>query len=81
MGSGVSAGAFFVRFDSTYKYSDANSGEQAFVDMEGQLDLPTNEVVGNIAALWVRHIVTVKFRKRLVVNVLEVSVPCGTASA
>lgn len=48
----ISAGVFFVRFDSTYKYSDANSGDQAFVDMEGQLDLPTTEVVGNFNALW-----------------------------
>ena len=48
----ISAGAFFVRFDSTYKYSDANSSDQAFVDMEGQFDLPSSEVVGSINALW-----------------------------
>jgi len=48
----ISAGVFFVRFDSTYKYSVAGSADQAFVDMEGQLDLPTSEVVGNINALW-----------------------------
>ena len=48
----ISAGAFFVRFDSTYKYSDAGSSDQGFVDMEGQLDLPTSEVVGNINVLW-----------------------------
>ena len=48
----ISAGVFFVRFDSTYKYSDAGSSDQAFVDLEGQFGLPTNEVVGNIAALW-----------------------------
>ena len=48
----ISAGVFLVRFDSTYKYSDAVSGEQAFVDMEGQLELPRTEVVGHINALW-----------------------------
>ena len=48
----VSAGAFFVRFDSTYKYNDATSSAQGFIDMEGQLDLPTSEVVGNFNALW-----------------------------
>ncbi len=48
----ISAGVFLVRFDSTYKYSDAESGRQAFVDLEGQLDLSPSEVVGNIAVLW-----------------------------
>jgi hypothetical protein len=48
----ISAGVFLVRFDSTYKYSDAGSLDQAFVDFEGQLDLPSTEVVGNINALW-----------------------------
>jgi hypothetical protein len=48
----ISAGVFLVRFDSTYKYTDATSSEQGFVDMEGQLDLPTSEVVGNFTALW-----------------------------
>lgn len=48
----VSAGAFLVRFDSAYKYTNATYNVQAFVDLEGQLDLPTSEVVGNISALW-----------------------------
>jgi hypothetical protein len=48
----ISGGVFFVRFDSTYKYTDSSSSDQAFVDMEGQFDLPTSEVVGNINALW-----------------------------
>jgi len=48
----ISAGVFLVRFDSTYKYSDVGSNMQAFVDLEGQLDLPRSEVVGNVSALW-----------------------------
>ncbi len=48
----ISAGVFLVRFDSTYKYTDTESNDQAFVDMEGQLDLPTTEIVGNLNALW-----------------------------
>ncbi len=48
----VSAGGFLVRFDSTYKYSDTASSDQAFIDMEGQFDLPTSEVVGNFNAMW-----------------------------
>ena len=48
----ISAGVFLVRFDSTYKYSDAMSSAQAFVDLEGQLNLPQSAVVGNISALW-----------------------------
>ena len=48
----IAAGVFLVRFDSTYKYSDAASSEQAFVDLEGQLELPSSEVVGSINALW-----------------------------
>jgi hypothetical protein len=46
------AGVFLVRFDSTYKYYDSTSSDQAFIDMEGQLDLPTSELVGNFNALW-----------------------------
>ena len=48
----VTAGVFLVRFDSTYKYSDVGSTDQAFFDLEGQFDLPTSEVVGNFNALW-----------------------------
>ena len=48
----IAAGVFLVRFDSTYKFSDARSDHQVFVDMEGQLELPRSEVVGNITALW-----------------------------
>jgi hypothetical protein len=48
----ISAGVFLVRFDSTYKYYDSTSSDQAFIDMEGQLDLPISEVVGNFNALW-----------------------------
>ncbi len=48
----ISAGGFLVRFDSNYKYSDSETHDQAFVDLEGQFDLPQSEVVGNISALW-----------------------------
>ncbi len=48
----ISAGYFLVRFDSTYKYSDAGTNEQAFVDLEGQFDLPQSEAVGNLSALF-----------------------------
>ncbi len=48
----ISAGGFLVRFDSTYKYSDSVTHEQAFVDLEGQFGLPQTEFVGNSFALW-----------------------------
>jgi len=48
----ISVGAFFVRFNSSYKYDDENSNERAFVDLEGQLDLPTTEIVANLLALF-----------------------------
>jgi len=48
----ISAGAFFVRFNSSYKYDDEGKNERVFVDLEGQLDLPTTEVVANLMALF-----------------------------
>ena len=48
----ISAGAFFVRFNSNYKFDDEANNEQVFVDLEGQLDLPTTEIVANLIALW-----------------------------
>ncbi|UCH85587.1 MAG: hypothetical protein JSW50_07850 [Candidatus Latescibacterota bacterium] len=46
----ISAGAFFVRFNSSYKYDDQTSNERVFVHLEGQLDLPTTEIVANFIA-------------------------------
>jgi len=46
----ISGGVFLVRFDSSYKYSKEGTTEHFFVDLEGQLDLPTSEVVGNVSA-------------------------------
>jgi hypothetical protein len=48
----ISAGAFFVRFNSSYQYQDETTAERVFVDLEGQLDLPTTEIVVNLVALW-----------------------------
>jgi len=48
----ISAGAFFVRFNSSYKYDDEVNNERVFVDLEGQLDLPTTEIVANLMALF-----------------------------
>jgi hypothetical protein len=48
----ISAGAFFVRFNSSYKYDDEVNNERVFVDLEGQLDLPTTEIVVNLLALF-----------------------------
>ena len=48
----ISAGVFYVRFDSTYKVSNTAGYEQVFVDLEGQLELPSTEVVGSLSALW-----------------------------
>ena len=48
----ISAGAFFVRFNSSYKYDDESNNERVFVDLEGQLDLPTTEIVANLMALF-----------------------------
>ena len=46
----LSAGAFFVRFNSSYAYKAEGFGERRFVDLEGQLDVPATEIVGNLAA-------------------------------
>jgi len=51
----ISAGVFFVRFNSSYKYDDEINNERAFVDLEGQLDLPTTEIVANLVALFRIH--------------------------
>jgi hypothetical protein len=48
----ISAGAFFVRFNSSYRYDDEASNERVFVDLEGQLDLPTTEIVANLMAVF-----------------------------
>jgi hypothetical protein len=47
----ISAGAFFARFSSSYKYTDEGTTERIFIDLEGQLDLPTTEIVANLSAL------------------------------
>ena len=51
----ISVGVFFVRFNSSYKYDDEAKNERVFVDLEGQLDLPTTEIVANLGALFRIH--------------------------
>jgi hypothetical protein len=48
----ISAGAYFIRFSSSYQYSDEIANERVFVDLEGQLDLPTTEIAASLVALW-----------------------------
>jgi hypothetical protein len=62
----VSAGAFFVRFNSSYSYESTDARGRAYLDLEGQLDLPATEIVGNLAVRFRianRHHVTADYSR------------------